>query len=239
MILQTDQWESWLTDNYMDPVSGYMRGFSLYLWIFAIASMYFIGIVFILRSRKEGIFASQSWIFRSFGLFFFIMGITRIIFIFAYWIEPSYHLLLTIGYVFGALSLVPLIIVIEKYLILWSHHFFSIVGGILSILSFYFLFFPSQSDFSRTIQEVGMPVLLAGYVILYINVIKLSAGAIRRKAIMTLFGMVVLVVGILLDSERALESWALDPIMRIVGLYIPPLVFALGVYIIGFSQKMD
>lgn len=231
MFVQESIWDPWLVDMMADPQFGYIRGYHLGLWVIAIACMYIAAAIFWGRSRKEGMFESQIWVFRSFALFFILMGVTRISFVIAYWVEPYYNLLLAIGYTFGAFSLLPLIATLEKYILIKTHHFFTIVGIILSVISFYFLFVPYESDLSREIQNLGMPILLAAFLILYLWMIKISTGMVRTKAIMTLLGMFVLTLGIILDGEGILESG--------LSIWVSPPIFIAGILIILMTQKMD
>jgi hypothetical protein len=236
MLLQNSQWEPWL-DTLLneDPFWGYMRGVNLISWIIAITVMYVANYIFFLRAKRTDL-DSQKALFRSFGLFFGIMGITRICFVFAYFIEPYYNLLLSIGYTTGAISLLPLILTLEKYLITQTKRFFSIVGIILTILGVVFLvltfFTPTISEVSRSLQNVGMPILALAFVILYSIVIKYSTGTIRTKAIMTLLGMFIFVAGILFDSETLLEQ---NP----ATMHIAPIVFSIGIIITTMFQRSD
>jgi hypothetical protein len=232
MQLQNSEWEPWLEEMMADNLLGYVRGVNLVLWLIAIVTIYIVGTTFFLRAQRDGIMDSQKRFYQSFGFFFFTMGVTRIFFVASYWIEPYYNLLLVIGYSFAALSLVPLVATIEKYMITQSKHFFTAIGIILTLLSFYFIVFPSQSEISRTIQYVGMPVLGGSFILLYLFVIKNSIGSLRSKAMKTLMGMIIFTLGIILDGEDLLVSGA-------IPIHLPPIIFTIGIIIIGFSQKMD
>ncbi|MHA1340825.1 MAG: hypothetical protein ACTSRZ_12555 [Promethearchaeota archaeon] len=235
-IFQNSTWD----ENVQGIIeNGYVRGMHLIAWVIAIALMYISVFVFISRSKKKELIISQVWIFRSFALFFGLMGITRILFVFAYYIEPWYNFFLATAYAFGALSLLPIVFVLEKWLIRWSRRIFTIIGIILNILSFYYAIFNvQQSATARLIQQIGMPFLALAFLILYLFLIKNSVGVVRKKAILTLFGMVVFVVGILLDSEQMLFS-SLESPYFIFLLYISPIVFSLGIILIVSSQKIS
>jgi hypothetical protein len=169
------------------------------------------------------------------------MGLVRISFLLSYQseFESNYHLLLSVGYAFGAISLLPIVITIERFMVTKSRKIFSILGIILCIISLYFVIFPEDSPLSRTIQDIGMPFLALSFLLLYLWVIIHSAGDVRHKAIMTLLGIVVLVVGIILDSENlVLENVPLGPPIIII-MNLSPIVFWLGVVIVTSSQKMD
>lgn len=236
MILQDSVWESWLVDIIN---AGYIRGLHLAVWIVAIGTMYFVAMLFLKRSLTEGLIISQIWIYRSFALFFMLMGITRILFVFGYFVESYYNFLLATGYAFGAVSLLPIVFVMEKWLITKSKRIFSIFGIILTALSFYFVIFNvSESELSRTIQTIGMPFMAGAFFILYLWMIKISVGSVRKKASMTLFGMIIFVAGILLDGEDLLYTFYGTPLLQPM-LYVSPIVFILGMVLIAVAQKTD
>ncbi len=231
-MMQTSVWKDWLETLLADSVWGYYRGFNLALWIFAIGIMYGVGIVFWIRANKPNVIPSQTWLLKSFTLLFFFQGITRISFVLSYFIEPYYNFLLALGYAFAAISLLPLIITIEKWSTPQTHKIFTFMAIVVSILGFYFIFDPSQSDLSRTIQEIAMPVMIVLFLILYLWMIKNSTGAVRKKAILALLGAIVFIAGILLDSEGLIKT------IQVI-FHFAPIVFTLGVVIIGVSQKVD
>lgn len=236
MILQNSEFEDWLVDIIN---AGYIRGAHLVIWILAISLMYFAASVFLVRSLKKGLIITQVWVFRSFALFFILMGFTRICFVLGYFVEPYYNFLLALGYAFASLSLLPIIIVLEKWLITWSRKIFSILGLILTILSFYFVIFNvSGSELSRTIQTIGMPFMALSFVILYAWMIKNTVGEVRKKSIVTLVGMFVFVMGILLDGEALLYSFYGTNLL-IPMLYLAPIVFMIGIVMITYAQKTD
>lgn len=235
MIFQNSTWDPWLSTLLQDNLWGYMRGVNLISWIAAISLMYISSLIFMRRGSRTD-FESQKRLFQSFGLFFILMGITRISFVLAYFIESYYNFLLAIGYTFGALSLLPIVLILEKYMITQTHRFFSIIGIILVVMGFVFLFLtfqmPEISEISRSVQNIGMPVLALSFLILYGIVIKNATGDIRKKAIMTVLGMIIFVIGILLDSENLLES---NP----SSMHIAPIVFSIGIIIISLFQKSE
>jgi hypothetical protein len=76
-----------------------------------------------------------------------------------------------------------------------------------------------------------MPILSGAFVFLYLWMIKISTGLVRRKAITTLFGMFIFVIGIILDGEGLLESG--------LNIWIAPAIFIAGIWFIVYAQKMD
>ncbi len=231
-MFQDSAWEQWLKDLMADPIWGYYRGINLMLWLLAIGLMYGIGIVFWIRSKRSGVIPSQSWMLKSFALFFFLQGATRIVFTISYFIEPYYNLLLALGYAFGAVALLPLVFTIEKWSVPQTRRFFTILGIVIGLISFYFVIENSQSELSRMIQNFAMPVMMVLFLILYLWMIKNSTGVVRKKAILALVGALIFVIGILLDSETFIES------MPII-FHFAPIMFMVGEIIIGISQKVD
>ncbi|MHA1732723.1 MAG: hypothetical protein ACTSU5_12330 [Promethearchaeota archaeon] len=228
---QTTQWDPWLRDLLSDPQWGYYRGVHLYMWLATIIMMYMVAMVFVHRSKAEGLLPSQKWLFLSYGLFLVLMGATRIAFVVAYFVEPWYHFLLALGYAFGAVSLLPIVFTLENFVVTATKHVFSIIGLVLSGLSFVFLFIPQESELSRTIQQVGMPFLGVAFFLLYLWLIKMSVGRVRTKAILTLLGILLFIVGTVLDSESLIEGG--------LSYYLSPPILAAGVVIIGIAQKTE
>ena len=221
---------------------GYLRGVHLYFWLTVIVSMYIVTFVFMKRANAVEM-VSQKWIFRSFGLIFAFMGVTRIMFVFAYFAEnlAAYHQFLAWGYAFAAVALLPLIFTLEKWLIKWSKKFFSAVSVVLVILGFYFTIAADKSELSRTIQSIGMPVLAVSFIVLYGWIIKNSTGSVRKKSIFTMIGMVIFVAGILLDGETTIESVYCAGLNSLVVpmFYLSPIVFLIGMLVIVYSQKIS
>jgi len=236
IIFQLSEWSE-NVDALID--AGYVRGVHLIIWLIAILFMYISAIIFLKRSKNKNLIISQVWIFRSFALLFILMSVTRIVFIFAYYFEPWYNFFLVVGYAFGALSLLPIIFTLEKWLIKWSRRIFTIIGVTLNILSFYFLIFKVlESPILRLIHQIGMPFLAVAFLILYLYLIKNSIGIVRKKAILTLLGMFIFVLGILLDSEQMLFSSLETPYFNFL-MYISPVIFVLGIFLIDISQKIS
>jgi hypothetical protein len=201
--------------------------------------MYVVAMLFLKRSMREGLIISQVWVYRAYSLFFILMGITRILFVFGYFVESYYNFLLALGYSFGALALLPIVFVMEKWLITKSKRIFSIIGLILNGLSFYFVIFDvANSELSRSIQEYGMPVMAGSFLILYMWMIKISIGSVRKKAALTLLGMIVFVGGILLDGETLLFGFYGTPLL-LPMMFLSPTIFVIGMVLMVFAQKMD
>ena len=181
MFFQISQWPLWLSNLINNGFWGYARGLNLILWLIAIGLMYVAGGIFILRTHRKEIIISQIWLYRSFALFFMIMGLTRISFLLGYTFQSDYNFYLALGYMFGAISFLPMFFTLEHFIIVKTHKIFSIIGIILALLGIYFAVFSYDSAMSLLIQDIGMPILAGCFAILYIWLITQTTGTVQEK----------------------------------------------------------
>jgi hypothetical protein len=232
MLCQESTWAPWLLEILKDPVWGYMRGFNLAMWVIAISIMYIVGGLFFwsVRSKKPNRVEKElRW---AYGWWMWVMGITRICFVFAYWVEPYYNLFLAVGYFCGAASLVPLVYALEKWIIKQTRFAFSIVAFGVTIFSGFFLLFPYQSALARGVQNYALPFVATVFVGLYIRRILASEGIVRRKGSMTLFGYFVVTSGIIVDGEAMIQT-------NFYLAYAAPFIFITGILLLGGSMLRD
>ncbi len=232
MIGQTSMWDSWLI---MAFENGYYRGFNLILWILVCIVMFASSLIFFNRARNPKLIESQRANFLAFGFLMLFMDFTRISFIFSYFFESYYNFLLALGYAFAAISLFPAVYVYEKFIITKTKHFFTIFSTIFVVIATIFLFKPAESDLSLTIQQIGMPVIAASFFILYIWMIRKSAGDVRKKSLKTLVGMIIWSLGIIFDSESLVAS--LDNFLWLVNL--AAICMILGTIVITATHKLN
>ncbi|MHA1340497.1 MAG: hypothetical protein ACTSRZ_10215 [Promethearchaeota archaeon] len=230
-IFQNSKWPEEIKKLMEDPIWGYARGANLALWICVIISLAISAIILIHRSNKEGIIESQKWIYRGFGFMLICFGITTIFYLYSYNIEPYFDLLKEIGYTFSISAPIPIILAIEKYMFKKTKHFFSIFSIGLAIFCIIFIFLSTESSKLRTITQAGAPIIMFVFFILYVKVIALSIGKIRRKAMITFMGLFCIGIAILLDSEAIM--------LMGIPLFIAPLIYILGAILIAIYQKMD
>jgi len=103
------------------------------------------------------------------------------------------------------------------------------------VIATIFLFKPAESDLSLTIQQIGMPVIAASFFILYIWMIRKSAGDVRKKSLKTLVGMIIWSLGIIFDSESLVAS--LDNFLWLVNL--AAICMILGTIVITATHKLN
>ncbi|MBD3351057.1 MAG: hypothetical protein GF364_06185 [Candidatus Lokiarchaeota archaeon] len=211
--------------------NGYHRGINLALWISFICCLICLTAVYLYRAKKEDLIISQRWMFRSFSWFFLFITFTRILYIFAYWYEDLYNLLKLTAYLCSLLSVMPLILTIENYIITKTKRFFSILSVILTLTAIIFLFMPEMLDLAKFILQIGATIMGFIFLILYLMVMVKTTGIIRKKTFFTFIGLAMFSAALLIGSEVFL-GWG-------VPINLPPIIYIAGVIIVGLSQKIE
>ncbi len=208
----------------------YMDGLDLFLWSASIVFLFAGVAMFIQYANKSGLLESTKKLFYSFAALCFFMGINKISFILAY-LTPYYHEALAIGYIAAALSLVYMLFVMERYLVKRTGYIFTGFSVFIAIFMSSVLLFPRMLE---TIRNTGMimgsiaPLLiLAIWIIAAVQVIGLP----RKKAVMTLFGFILVYLAYFLDSELIIR-------LRMIDDSIAPLLFCSGLLIIFYFQLL-
>jgi hypothetical protein len=237
MFFQTSTWAPWLIGLQNNGIWGYYRGINLGLWIVVIVLLAVVSLIFIRRADIKDSLPSLVWLNRSFAFFFFFQGLTRISFVIGYFDESYYNLLLALGYVFGVVALLPLVITFERFIVTNTRKVFSILSIILTVIAASFLLYPANSSLSRTIEYACLPFVLAIFVVLYIWMVIHSPGDVRKKAIWTIIGMFIFIGGVLLDSETILYDLVSNNFQVTVIIILAPIVYAIGIIVITMNQR--
>lgn len=139
----------------------------------------------------------QKYFSLGIALFGYCYAATRIFFIFSDFLtegNPDYLLFWRLAAISTLIALVFLEIIIETYLVK-TYYFFSIVaitGAILMAIV--------DLNIARIISFVYIPILLINVIGMYIYVAYKSQGKTREKAIFTMLGILLLVIGIVVDG---------------------------------------
>jgi hypothetical protein len=203
-----------------DIPQDYLNGLDLYLWILSIILLLIAAVAFFIQVKTEKEQTSARVMKTSMGMFCVLMSINKIAFILSY--KTAYYSeLLAVGYITAILSLLSLVYYFEKMIVKRTHYFFSIVCGGIAILASFVFIFPEQLETIRdTIIILGfLPMGIVVFVWLW--ALKLSAGKLRKKAIGTFLGIILLEIGYMLDSEAIIKTGLLPDI-------VAPLLFILG-----------
>jgi Na+-transporting NADH:ubiquinone oxidoreductase subunit NqrB len=153
-------------------------------------------------------------------------------YILAYNIENYYNILLIAAYIMSILSTILVISTIEKYIVTKTRFMITILAAVIILIGVIFLFIAEQSPKLRIINQVAAPVLGVFVLGLYLMVIVKSTGDLRKRALFTLFGILVLLLGMFLDTESMMAILGSGP-----QLLLAPLSVIIGSIIIIQSQK--
>lgn len=219
------------------PEEHYAIGsLNLTLFIVWIVILYVFGIIFLIKSGKQEM-ESQKHIKRAFGLFGIFYGTCRVFFILMFHVDPDtyYNLLANVAYTFGMIGFTAIIWALEK--IKYEKHYFFIISMIITLVTLagVILLLLGLGDFRIYILVLimfGTPIAGIFIIILYISLIKNTVGSVRKKAIYSLIGFLIMVVAITMDGQFILAiEWIplwikmdLVPILCIAGY----LIFALN-----------
>jgi hypothetical protein len=187
-------------------------------WLIVIGYATFIALMFFKRSAQAKKVSSgyQSEIFKAFGLF--ILGIVgaRIFFIFSdieRWnnCQSTLHAQYVLfSYTVGIFSSLMLLKVIERDVLLMKKGIgfkmyltFALIALMLAIFASIIIEYLDTIRLINTIiSSFGAGLLM----ILYIKMIMLSTGEVRRQALLTLLGVVTIFLGSIIDSELLIRQ---------------------------------
>jgi hypothetical protein len=215
--------------EFQDIPGLYKPGIPLTLWWISIGLCAVIAILLILKSRTLKDTPSVHLLTISYAYFFFAFGMNRLFFIISY-ITPYYNEGLGIGYAFASSSLIPVLYTIEKYIVKKTKFVFSIISIGIMLLCLLVIVFPEQLLTIRyTAQSLA---LLPGGVwfLLYLYMVKLSTGAPRMNAILSVLSVGIAVFGYFLDSEF-IYGLRLD-----FTVYLAPILYIIGLVALAFVQ---
>ena len=214
LFMQTPQGKEILTgipgampDEHYRPIN--IHGM-LNLWLFVAFAVILLvfGVVFLVISRKQEL-ESAKRIKVAFGLFGIFYGICRIVFILMF--QPftlpqyNYDLLANIAYTFGMLGFSSIVWALEKVKY-EDTNYFLIAIMILTVMTgvgviFNILNIANLREFILIVIMLGTPITGFFIILLYIQVIQMSTGELRTKAIYSLLGFIIMVVGITMDGQ--------------------------------------
>lgn len=188
-------------------------GFIALLWVSALF-YYRKGKTYDLEATKKIIYG-----YGHLGLFY---GITRFFFVFAIVYDncSQYSFLINLGYPPGLIGFSLLIGPLER--VKYKKKYFTIASWALTIVTtvgvFLSLFVSGDiREIFLIIILIGTPLCAVFTFVLYIQLIKGSTGAVRKKAIASFIGLMILVVGIVLDGQFILEAAVIPLFLKIYG----------------------
>jgi len=144
----------------------------------------------------------------------------------------------TLGYSIGTGSLIPILFLLEKYM--------TPTKGIFTIISFVIFGFAVVAVFGVIDKHLAQYIVYAGLLAdiicifgLYIYVIQTSEGSIRGKAVNVMIGLVVLIAGMILDTQAAEFLTPAGGLLNQIRLLIASSLMMLGVIIFTWTQLKE
>ena len=215
-----------------------MTNESAILWIVAILFLW-IGAVFFVHKARKAQIAFQKNMDLGIALFFALYSITRLLFIIGWYVtrdESSdlYDLYWRIATIIGLGGFTFLVFVLERYpLNKRTKYLGTILACIAIILS---LVIGKSADIVLEDQPSHFSALI---IALYIYIPAITQGALRRKALLNFFGILVILFGVIFDTNIAYSIFALisSDVGFVVQSIMGPGLFIVGVLIFTVSNR--
>lgn len=212
---------------------------NLGLFLLFAAILIIFGVLFLFNARKQEL-ESVKKLKMGFGLFGIFYGVCRIFFIIAFqdFTNPdlNYDIYTSLAYSTGMVGFTTIIYGFEQ--VKYEKRYFTIIAAIITILTIVgtvvtILRMATIREMLLAIIWLGTPISGLMLFFLYLNLIKLSTGIVKKKAIFSLLGFFIMVVGISLDSQVFL---AIEWIPIWVKMDIVPILCIVGYLIFSINQ---
>ncbi|MGV9173147.1 MAG: hypothetical protein ACOC44_14840 [Promethearchaeia archaeon] len=208
---------------------GYYEGASLILWLISFGLLILAFLLF-LKKGLETELKSSKMVFYGYGIFCLAFAITRILFIFGIY-NPSYYGFYTnLGYISALIGIIFWLYILETYMITGTKKIFLILTLIAFGFALISLAGAANRYFALTIIFILLPVSITAIFLLYIYIIIKGTGSVRKKAMWLLGGLILFVIGYMMDSELFISNFSEVP------LVIPPVIMIVGILVFLYSQ---
>jgi len=223
------------------PAEHYAPGtLNLYLFMAFTVILWIFGVIFLLRARKQDIEGAKR-IQLAFGLFGIFYGLCRLFFILMFqdFTNPdqNYNLFASIAYSFGIVGFTAIIWSLEK--VKYKKNYFFMIGLLVTIITIggtviiALRIAPEIRTTLLLVIFIGVPISALIIFILYIFLIKKSAGVVQKKAIYSLLGLIIMFVGIVMDSQFVL---AMEEIPLFIRMDLVPIICIIGYLMFAITQ---
>ena len=163
--------------NNLDP--NYMHGWDLLLWIGVILVFAIASINYFIESHKAKEMASQQWLFFGYGFFALFQSVVQFFFTIEYYYRISaiwLNQLDAIANFIAQISMVPIIVVFEKYVLQKTKRILTIVTLVLIAISLFTIIFPSVEPILLNYERIPYFFLIAVVALIFFYLIKKSIG---------------------------------------------------------------
>jgi len=216
---------------------------NLYAYIIYAVLLIGFGIYFFIQAKKQEL-ESVKRLKIGLGIFGVCYGASRILFILMFNINPDlfYNMFAALAYSVGMVGFTAMIWALEK--VKYKKRYFFLIAlatTIIVIISAAIVINLTLTGITATelrvsmlyVIYIGSGVAMILIIFLYISLIKLSTGIVRKKAIYSFLGLVIMTIGILLDSQLFL---AVEFIPIWVKMDLVPIVTIIGYLLFAINQ---
>ena len=212
--------------------SDYMMTIDYYLWLAVVViGLICVMLFFFIKIHKCESDLQKPYLY---GLSYFIIFLTlqRVAYIISVkMIGADYNFWTNLGYIFSLGGMTCFFLGIEKSVIKKTKYLLTLttlIGVLIGLLALVDIL---PRDIAMKITYIISTLATVIIVVLFAWMISKSAGSIRRKSIITFIGVVVLFVGIMMDSE--LVYGGLWPTMPLI---LPPIINSIGLIAITLTN---
>ncbi len=207
------------------------------VWVIVMGYLAIIGIFFLYKASKSSEeVISQKAMLRSIGLFFLLYLAVRFFFILSDYERNAngesllYFRYVAISYIFQIIAFINIIYVFEKYIIKRTRYMMSISILIVLGINVIIIFFPLYMSTARYINYGLLYTEVAILVLLFLYLAIKTPGELRKNAIFTMIGLIILVAASFLDSDFLITAGIVQP-------YYSPIVYAIGATIFAYGYR--
>ncbi len=193
------------------------------------------------RAKKRESPPTVVTINRGFALFFLAFMITRVLFAYSDYERLNhvdetdlYATYVLFGYLSSLLGISVLAYLTDTYMLETKRHIFTKVAIAVTIANtgFIILWVTTQLiplNVPRFMIYGSTTLVFVMILLIYGGLARQSTGKLRRNAIISLFGILIAVLGILLDMQFIAQS-------AVIPIYIPPIVTFIGLLFFALGQ---
>ncbi|MHA1720586.1 MAG: hypothetical protein ACTSWX_08565 [Promethearchaeota archaeon] len=211
--------------------SNYMMTIDFYLWIAVVVIGLISVVLFFIKIHKTESDLQKPYLY-GISFFLLLLSMQRVAYIISIKIAGAdYNFWTNLGYICSLAGMTSFFFGIEKSAIKKTRYLLSVISFLGVIVGSLSLINILDRNISMKITYIISTLATIIIIFLFAWMISKSTGIIRRKSIITFVGVIVLFVGIMMDSE--LVYGGLWPTMPLV---LPPILNSIGLLTITWTN---
>ncbi len=209
--------------------SDYMMTIDYYIWLAVVVIGIISVLIFFAKIYKvESI--QKPYLYRI-SFFLLLLTLQRVAYIIAVKLNVDYNFWTILGYICSLAGMTCFFLGIEKSVIRKTKYLLSLTTLLGVLIGLLALFEFLDRDIAMKITYIISTLATVIIIALFAWMISKSTGSIRRRSIITFIGVVVLFMGIMMDSELVYRTlWPTMP------LIIPPILNSIGLITITITN---